>query len=127
MRQQSLIMPQDDLIENASVVLNRIYNKEIPMTRDSLDRALRPNEKDKPQAAEKASDVEKIHLELCPCGQRPDLLIIEMQERAKWGRAFGDCCSEWMIEFRNGYTAEPKVSQVRAAAAWNDMPRGFKA
>ena len=75
------------------------------------------SKKDKP-------DVTKVHLEPCPCGQNPDLLIIEMPERAKYGRAFGDCCSEWSIEFRNGYTADPKLSQVRAAKAWNNTPRG---
>lgn len=103
-------MPQDDLIENATAVLNHVYDKETPMTRKN-------GEKTEP-------DVEKIHLEPCPCGKTPDLLIIEMPERAKWGRAFGDCCSEWAIEFRNGYTADGKVSQKRAAKAWNETPRG---
>lgn len=59
----------------------------------------------------------------CPCGKRPVNLMIEMPERAKWGRTMGDCCAEWSVEFRNGYTDDPHLTTERAREAWNNAPR----
>ena len=59
----------------------------------------------------------------CPCGMVPTALLIEMPERAKYGRTMGDCCSEWAVEFRNGYTQDPELTTQRARDAWNDAPR----
>ena len=65
----------------------------------------------------------KIDLEPCPCGKVPEGLMIEMQERGKYGRTMGDCCAEWAVEFRNGYTADQQETLKKAAAAWNAAPR----
>jgi len=65
----------------------------------------------------------KLELEPCPCGEKPTGLYIEMPERGKYGRASGQCCAEWSIEFRNGYEADPEKTLAKAAKAWNDAPR----
>jgi hypothetical protein len=65
----------------------------------------------------------KIELNPCPCGETPEGLYIEMPERGKYGRASGQCCAEWSIEFRNGYEANPDKTLAKAAKAWNDAPR----
>jgi hypothetical protein len=49
--------------------------------------------------------------------------MIEMQERAKYGRTLGDCCTEWSVEFRNGYSKDPEDTLARAQKAWNAAPR----
>lgn len=59
----------------------------------------------------------------CPCGTVPENLLIEMPDRAKYGRAMGDCCGDWSIEFKNGYTQDPEKTTARAREAWNDAPR----
>jgi hypothetical protein len=64
-----------------------------------------------------------LELEPCPCGEKPTGLYIEMPERGKYGRASGQCCAEWSIEFRNGYEADPEKTLAKAAKAWNDTPR----
>ena len=60
----------------------------------------------------------------CPCGQVPERLMIEMPQRAKYGLAMGDCCAEWAVEFRNGYTDNPNETAARAREAWDAAPRG---
>lgn len=64
-----------------------------------------------------------IALAPCPCGRQPQNLVIEMPQRAKYGRASGDCCAEWSVEFRNGYSDDPQLTQERAVKAWNEAPR----
>lgn len=59
----------------------------------------------------------------CPCGKAPTNLLIEMPERAKYGRCMGDCCAEWSVEFRNGYSQDPEQTTERAREAWNAAPR----
>ena len=60
----------------------------------------------------------------CPCGETPTALIVECEDRAKWGRVAGNCCNDWIVEFRNGYAAEGSAeSMERAAEAWNSAPR----
>lgn len=65
----------------------------------------------------------KTDLVECPCGKKPENLIIEMGQRAKFGRCMGDCCAEWGIEFRNGYSEDMEQTMKRAARAWNEAPR----
>jgi len=65
----------------------------------------------------------KLDLNHCPCGEKPEGLYIEMPERGKYGRATGQCCAEWSVEFRNGYEANPDKTLAKAAKAWNDAPR----
>lgn len=65
-------------------------------------------------------------LKPCPCGQVPEKLAIgEAGQGSKWALAYGDCCNEWMIEFRTRY--EPLDSEACmqfAIEAWNNSPRG---
>lgn len=67
---------------------------------------------------------ERQKLGSCACGKTPENLFITAPERSKWGFVAGDCCGEWTIEFRNGYTADQEVSIQRATEAWNNAPRG---
>lgn len=75
---------------------------------------------------EKQQETEVKPLAPCPCGIVPEVLLLEMPERAKYGRAIGHgngCCGEWGIEFRNGYTADPDESAEKARKAWDKAPR----
>ena len=69
---------------------------------------------------------EQTELLPCPfCGETPKTLGINDGEIYRWKRAFGDCCSEWEIEFRVEYADsenQEKVYQL-AVEAWNDKPR----
>lgn len=66
---------------------------------------------------------QNVTLKPCPCGNTPSGLLIEMQERAKYGQAMGDCCGAWIVEFRNGYTKDNELTLKRAQDAWNNAPR----
>jgi hypothetical protein len=66
---------------------------------------------------------EPRQLQPCPCGTIPENLVIEVRERAKYGLVSGSCCSEWHVEFRNGYTDDNALTTSRAADAWNQAPR----
>ena len=63
-------------------------------------------------------------LKACPCGNIPKRLCIEGQDRDKYMRVTGDCCSEWAIEFRAGYAMldDPELL-VNATEAWNNASR----
>ena len=63
-------------------------------------------------------------LKKCPCGKTPNGLLIEEGSTSRWGYAYGDCCSEWMIEFRsvNNNPMSPE-SYDMAVKYWNDSPR----
>ena len=63
-------------------------------------------------------------LKACPCGNIPKTLCIEGQDRDKYMRVTGDCCSEWAIEFRAGYAMldDPELL-VDATEAWNNASR----
>ena len=62
-------------------------------------------------------------LKPCPCGKVPTALILDCQRQAKYGYAMGDCCNEWLIEFRNQYTTNSETTMARAVEGWNDTPR----
>jgi len=66
----------------------------------------------------------KHFLKPCPCGKTPAELHLDCPERCKWGYASGDCCNEWIVEFRNQYTTNPETSMLRAVERWNATPRG---
>ena len=36
----------------------------------------------------------RIHLEPCPCGQTPTMLMVELENSKKRGHTFGDCCGD---------------------------------
>lgn len=67
-----------------------------------------------------------INLKKCPCGKTPTKLIVEPQESTcgKWGYVSGDCCGEWMIEFRLDYHEYDSIEATeRAMLSWNCAPR----
>ena len=61
------------------------------------------------------------NLKPCPCGKVPTGLHVTCDKNSKWGHVAGECCGEWMIEFRNGYDDPPDKEEARLA--WNDAPR----
>lgn len=64
-------------------------------------------------------------LKPCPCGKTPDRLgISDGGQGGKYHFVAGDCCSEWMIEFRANYKPlESDECMALAIAAWNASPR----
>jgi len=45
----------------------------------------------------------------------------------KWAQCTGDCCGEWMIEFRSNYGRDIEALDALAAEAWNAAPRATQA
>ena len=64
------------------------------------------NETQNDQEPIEKAELEAQSLAPCPCGVVPENLLIEMPERAKYGRTMGDCCGEWSVE-RVHYRPEP--------------------
>jgi len=65
-------------------------------------------------------------LKKCPCGETPTALNIEPQESTagKRGYVSGNCCDEWLVEFRLGYNKpDSKEAKELAIKAWNSAPR----
>ena len=61
----------------------------------------------------------------CPCGKYPKSLNISEGSTSNWGYASGDCCGEWLSEFRSvNHDPMSKESYEQAIVYWNDMPRG---
>jgi hypothetical protein len=69
--------------------------------------------------------MKKQRLQPCFCGRIPKRLCISEGHSCKYSFASGDCCGEWMIEFRTEYRRDddPKLLEL-AAKAWNAAPRG---
>ena len=67
----------------------------------------------------------EVNLLRCPCGKIPEeLVIVGSGLSSKWANVFGDCCGEWMIEFRSAYNDhDSEECMALATAAWNDAPR----
>lgn len=66
---------------------------------------------------------DKQELKPCPCGKTPDYLGVNDGETYRWKRAFGDCCSEWEIEFRVDRGDSANEIYQLAVEAWNEKPR----
>lgn len=66
-------------------------------------------------------------LKPCPCGKTPERLgISDGGQGGKYHFVAGDCCSEWMIEFRANYKPiESDECMALAVAAWNESPRAL--
>ena len=65
-----------------------------------------------------------MKLQKCPCGQIPTDLNIEEGSSCKYGFASGDCCGEWLIEFRTEYQKlNSKKCKDLAKNAWNGALR----
>jgi len=62
----------------------------------------------------------------CPCGKTPTRLVITGEHATpKWAQYHGDCCGEWIIEFRNQYNdLADDASTSLAEIAWNNASRG---
>lgn len=72
------------------------------------------------------TDYKMVPVELlpCPCGEIPaNVRPIGDAVRAKYAEASGDCCGEWIIEFRNSYETDMAAICANAVRAWNDAPR----
>lgn len=65
------------------------------------------------------------NIKSCPCGKTPDkLIIIENGQGTKYCNVCGNCCGEWMIEFRTNYESlESEKCMTLAIEAWNNAPR----
>jgi hypothetical protein len=61
----------------------------------------------------------------CPCGAIPEALsIYDGGQGGKWHYVVGNCCGEWMIEFRASYHAiDSDACKALAAAGWNAAKR----
>ena len=63
-------------------------------------------------------------LNKCPCGEVPTDIHIRGQD-AKWAFASGNCCNDWLIEFRTKYCSiDSNECKELAIVAWNKVPRG---
>lgn len=62
-------------------------------------------------------------LKPCPCGKVPTALNV-FEGDCKWYQASGNCCGEWLIEFRSHYRKvdSPEAYQL-AVEAWNKAAR----
>lgn len=67
-----------------------------------------------------------MQLAKCPCGKQPErILISECGQGWKYMLAMGNCCGEWIIEFRANYhKPESPECMTLAVAAWNGARRG---
>jgi hypothetical protein len=72
--------------------------------------------------------VSDAKLRPCPCGEIPTtLMIVDAGQGGKWANCYGDCCSEWSIEFRTGYAKLDSLEcMAYAVEKWNAAPRGVK-
>lgn len=60
----------------------------------------------------------------CPCGKVPtELHIYGDAHQSKWAMVMGDCCNEWLVEFKNHYETDPELIMDNARKAWNTVPR----
>lgn len=63
-------------------------------------------------------------LKPCPCGETPNAVGIEADSIQKWAFVYGDCCSEWYVEFRTEYNSPTSPECLALATeAWNEAPR----
>lgn len=64
-------------------------------------------------------------LNKCPCGEVPTgLHITDNGQGGKWATVSGNCCDNWMVEFRTEYRSlDSDGCMVLAAIAWNNSPR----
>lgn len=66
-------------------------------------------------------------LKPCPYGKTPTKLYISLTETTKYALVYGDCCTEWMLEFRTYYhKPDSKECMKLAIEKWNDGPRAEK-
>ncbi len=68
----------------------------------------------------------KNELKPCPCGKIPtELHISDAGQGGKWANVCGNCCDEWMLEFRTDYNNLDSDECMKLAVDWwNDAGRG---
>jgi len=95
------------------------------MSTDNQDGRPHDFERDAPAGQQPPEDdgVVRIHLEPCPCGETPKMLMLELNQDRKRGHVFGDCCGEWQIEFNNNYNVDKEKMADKAKVAWNRATR----
>jgi hypothetical protein len=59
----------------------------------------------------------------CACGEVPAELAINLPPGSKYGHVAGNCCGDWMLEFKAGYPKDNEALLAKAVAAWNAAPR----
>lgn len=66
-------------------------------------------------------------LKKCPCGYFPrELIINDAGQGGKYAFVSGDCCDEWLTEFRSDYKdLNSQECMDLAIKAWNNAPRGI--
>lgn len=70
------------------------------------------------------SEMQNYKLNPCPCGKIPEFVTLTYGYSSKWGLVMGNCCSEWMVEFRTGFQPlDSKEAMDAAVEAWNAAPR----
>jgi len=64
-------------------------------------------------------------LKPCPCGKTPkNLIITDAGQGGKWANVYGECCAEWMLEFRTDYhRLDSDECMELAIKWWNDATR----
>jgi len=70
-------------------------------------------------------NLEALNLSRCPCGEIPKRLIITDNEyETKWAKVCGNCCGDWIVEFKlDSHHIESNLDMELAIQAWNDAPR----
>ena len=79
------------------------------------------------QAPEAPKAPPKREFQPCPCGNKPERLLLEVDQQSKVGRALGDCCGMWGVEFLRGVETDPEKILDKAHAAWDTAPRPMPA
>lgn len=64
-------------------------------------------------------------LKPCPCGKTPErLYIVDIGQGSKWANVMGNCCNEWMVEFRAHYKRLSSEECMKLAIeGWNEAHR----
>lgn len=68
--------------------------------------------------------VERPPYAACPCGEVPSDIMINLPQGAKYGTVAGNCCGDWVLEFKAGYPKNNDELVLAARTAWNEAPRG---
>jgi hypothetical protein len=63
-------------------------------------------------------------LRQCPCGKTPEsLIIVDSHSPDRYDYVGGDCCGEWLVEFKNDYKDGEELDKLMVKA-WNNQERG---
>ncbi len=63
-------------------------------------------------------------LQICSCGKIPNSLIIAEGVSYNWALVMGDCCNEWLVEFRTeGHDLDSAKCMLLAVDEWNRVLR----